>query len=112
MLRIYIDADVDVLLADILTPRGFDCELARDVGLLRALDEEQLTYATREGRILITHNRVDFQRLAVEWWNQGKDHAGIVLAMRRFDTYEVARRVLALLLSYDQQGWRNCVLVA
>jgi predicted nuclease of predicted toxin-antitoxin system len=111
VLRVYLDADVDVLLADILTARGFDCEVARDVGLVRAIDEVQLTYATREGRILITHNRGDFQRLAAEWWTQGKDHAGIILAVRRFDTYEVARRVLALLLSYDQQGWKNCVLV-
>src|SRR5258708_4318334 len=111
-LRLYFDEDVDVLLAGLLTAHGFDCLTTAQAGHLGWTDEAQLEFATQEGRILITHNRVDFETLAVAWWGQQKDHAGIVLAIRGADAYERARHVLPVLGLYDQAGWRNLVLYA
>ncbi|MGC8642705.1 MAG: DUF5615 family PIN-like protein [Isosphaeraceae bacterium] len=66
--RLYLDEDVDVLLAPLLRARGFDVATAGEAGLLGKSDHDHLEFATRENRILITHNRVDFERLAVAWW--------------------------------------------
>jgi predicted nuclease of predicted toxin-antitoxin system len=111
-LPLYFDECVDVLVARLLETRGYDCLTALDAGQLNRDDETQLETATNLGRILITHNRVDFERLAIAWWAQGKTHAGIILAVRRADSFELARRILPVLTRYDQVGWRNSTLYA
>ena len=112
MLRVYLDEDVDVLLAQLLRSRGFDCTFALEANHLRWTDEQHLEWATSEERIVITHNRVDFVELARQCWSRSKDHAGIVLAVRRANTYDLTRRVLPVLACYDQVDWRNVVMYA
>lgn len=109
-LRVYLDEDVDVLLAPLLTAHGFECLTTVAAGKLGRSDEEQLIFASAESRMLITHNRTDFEALATSWWQQHREHAGIVLALRRADTYDMARKLLPVLRLYDQIGWRNVVL--
>ena len=75
---------------------------AGGAGMLGKSDPDHLEFATRDNRILITHNRLDFERLATAYWSQGMTHSGIVLAIRRADTYELARRLLPVLHRYDQ----------
>ncbi|HLJ97839.1 MAG TPA: DUF5615 family PIN-like protein [Gemmataceae bacterium] len=111
-LRVYLDENVDVLLASLLLVHGFHCLTTAGVGHLRWDDETQLWYAFQESRILIMHNRVDLENLAVRRWAQQKDHAGIVLAIRRTETYELARHVWPVLRLDDQESWRNVVLYA
>lgn len=111
-LRLYLDEDVDVLLGHLLRARGFEVASAGGAGMLGKSDPDHLEFATRDNRILITHNRLDFERLATAYWSQGMTHSGIVLAIRRADTYELARRLLPVLHRYDQDSWRNCVLYA
>lgn len=111
-LRVYLDEDVDVLLATVLAAHGIDCTTTVASGNLGQTDEDQLAFAARDSRILITHNRIDFENLAVAWWGQQRDHAGIVLAIRRADTYDLLRHILPVLQLYDQSGWLNAVLYA
>jgi predicted nuclease of predicted toxin-antitoxin system len=111
-LRVYLDEDVDVLLAGLLTARGYDCLTTMTAGRLGKTDEEQLEFAGQESRVLITHNRTDFENLARAWWSAQRDHAGIVLALRRADVYDLARHVIPVLQLYDQAGWRNTILYA
>lgn len=47
-IRLYLDEDVNVLVADLLQAKGFDVTTARDAGQLHATDEEQLTHAIRQ----------------------------------------------------------------
>ena len=112
MLRVYLDEDVDVLLAQLLGSRGFDCTFASEENHLRWTDEQHLEWATTDARIVITHNRVHFEALARQWWSESKDHAGIVLAVRRANIYDLTRRVLPVLACYDQTGSRNVVMYA
>ena len=112
MLRVYLDEDVDVLVAPLLRARRFDCTTALDEGHLGWSDVQHLEWTTAESRIMVTHNRVDFDNLAKQWSQRSKDHAGIVLAIRRANTYELLRRVLPVLGVYDQAGWRNVVMYA
>ncbi len=111
-MQIYLDEDVDVLLGTLLSIRGLDCVSASQAGHLGWRDEQHLQWAESEGRVLITHNRVDFEELAKAWYPQGQHHAGILLAMRRANTYEMLRRILPILGLYDQRGWRNVVMYA
>lgn len=111
-LRVYLDEDVDVLLAPLLAVHGIDCLTTVAAGNLGRTDEEQLAFALQASRIVVTHNRTDFENLAVAWWGQQRDHAGILLAVRRSDSYELARHALPILQLYDQAGWRNLVVYA
>ena len=111
-MRVYLDECVDVLIGRLLSSRGFECLTAVDAGHLGWSDEKHLEFARSESRILITHNRVDFERLALAWWSQQKEHAGIILAIRRVDSYALTRHLLQALNRYDQLGWRNVLLVA
>jgi predicted nuclease of predicted toxin-antitoxin system len=56
---LYLDEDVNILVADLLKARGFDAITARDAGTLKATDAEQFTYAVSQARTLVTHNRTD-----------------------------------------------------
>ncbi len=77
---LYLDEDVSVVVAAILRARGFDVVTARDIGQLGLSDSEQLAYAAQAGRVLLTHNRVDFERLHREWLGSGRSHQGIIIA--------------------------------
>lgn len=63
-MRVYLDEDVDVLLGRLLVSRGFDCVSASELGHLAWPDEQHLEFASDQDRILVTHNRVDFEDLA------------------------------------------------
>ncbi|MGH2535311.1 MAG: DUF5615 family PIN-like protein [Thermomicrobiales bacterium] len=76
---VYLDHNVDPTMAIGLRSHGYDTGIAQESGLDRSSDEEHLRYASREGRILITHDLRDFARLAEAWYQRGESHAGIVL---------------------------------
>lgn len=105
---LYLDEDVDVLVADLLAARGFDALTTRDAGRLRQTDEAQLAFAVAEGRAFLTHNRADFEALATAYVEAAQSHAGIILAGRR-SPYEVARRLLVLLNEVTADELRNQV---
>ena len=94
--ELYLDEDVDVLVADLLRARGYSVTTTRDAGQLGNTDSEQLAYAAHEGRAILTHNRVHFEALGREYLSTGKTHFGILLASRH-PPQEVARRLLLLL---------------
>jgi hypothetical protein len=79
-MRLYLDENIPVLLAPILTTHGFDCLTTQAAGTLGWSDEEQLAFAHSDRRILCTFNCQDFHRLAGEWQMQGRSHAGIILS--------------------------------
>jgi predicted nuclease of predicted toxin-antitoxin system len=105
---LYLDEDVNVLVADLLQARGFDVITARDAGQLHATDAEQLAYAVSQARTLVTHNRTDFEELVQSYFNLGQTHYGVILAVRR-PPQEVARRLLTILNHVTMDEMRNQV---
>src|SRR5574341_2570337 len=93
---LYLDEDVSVVVGAILRARGFVVVTARDAGHLGVADAAQLAVAAQAGRVLLTHNRVHFERLHREWLESGRPHAGIIIARRRA-AGEIAVRVGRLL---------------
>ncbi len=63
LICLYLDEDVDVLVADLIRAKGFDVITTRDASQLQATDAEQLAYAVSQQRTLVTHNRTDFEAL-------------------------------------------------
>jgi predicted nuclease of predicted toxin-antitoxin system len=95
-IRLYLDQDVNVLIADLLKATGFDVLTVRDAEQLHASDEEQLAYAVSQGRTLVTDNRADFEELVQAYFDAGQIHYGVILAVRR-SPQGITQRLLAIL---------------
>ena len=95
-IELYLDEDVDVLLADLLRARGFTVITTREAGQLGKDDVSQLDYAVSRQKTFFTHNRADFEALAQTCFTTGRPHYGIIIAVRR-DPYELIRRLLIIL---------------
>jgi hypothetical protein len=61
---LYLDEDVDVLVAELVRARGFSVTTTRDAGQIGNADAGQLAFAARERKALVTHNRRHFESLA------------------------------------------------
>jgi len=100
-IALYLDEDVDPLLAQVLRDRGFDCISAREARNLDRSDREQLAFASSQGRAILTFNVRDFVRLAAESTASGRRHSGIVVS-DHLSFRELLRRVLVLLHHHAQ----------
>lgn len=105
---LYLDEDVNVLVADLLQAKGFDVIAARDAGQLRTTDAEQLAYAVSQARTLVTHNRTDFEELVQNYFDSGQTHYGVILAVRR-SPQEIAQRLLVILNQVTSDEMQNQV---
>lgn len=106
---IYLDEDVDVLIADLLRSRGFNAKTTQQSGQRGKPDAEQLKFSTNLGAAILTHNRTDFEGLAQQYFNTNKSHSGIIIAVRRPYT-EVVRRLLTILDSTTADEMENQIL--
>ncbi len=105
---IYLDEDVNVLVADLVRGHGFAATTARDAGLLGERDAVQLEYAVSQRKAFATHNRGDFVALAREYQVTGRTHWGLILAIRR-PPREITRRLLLILNQVTADEMRDQV---
>lgn len=105
-IELYLDEDVDVLVAELLWGRGFDVLTTRKADCLGESDEDQLALAVSHGRALVTHNRADFEELAQKYIMTEREHYGIILATRR-QPYEIVRRLPKILNHLTADEMRN-----
>lgn len=80
-IRLFTDEQIDVALTPALRQRGYDAESCHEAGRANQSisDEEQLRYATAEGRAILTFNIADFYRLDADWKAAGLAHCGIIV---------------------------------
>jgi len=107
-IELYLDEDVDVLIAQLIRARGFVVITTQEAGQLRHSDAEQLAYAVSQHKTLLTHNRADFEALAQTYGATGQHHDGIILAVRR-PPREIARRLLRILNTVTAEDMHNHV---
>lgn len=99
---------MDRALVRALRSRGVDVVTSADVGRRRLPDEEQLRFATLEGRSLYTCNVADFTRLHAAWLRTGLHHAGIiVLADQLTDVGTQIRALARLATTLDPDTMRD-----
>jgi hypothetical protein len=95
-IELYLDEDVDVVLVDLLSSRGFSATTTQEAGQTGANDSAQLAWSVAHEKTLFTHNRADFETLAREYFETSRTHYGIIIAVRRLP-HELARRLLVIL---------------
>jgi predicted nuclease of predicted toxin-antitoxin system len=92
-IKFYLDESVNVAVAAGLKRRGVYVITARDSGVLGLTDIEQLTYATKNGFVIVTHDD-DFLSIASR-----KNHAGIVYVHQQ--KYSIGDLIRHLKLLWD-----------
>ena len=108
-IEIYLDENVHVLIARIIQSHGFKAVTTQDVGRKGASDSEQLEYANRQGCTILTHDRVDFEELAAEYFATGKNHCGIVILADN-SPQEIARRMISILNDFTADELINQII--
>ena len=80
--RLYLDRHINIRLAVDLRGRGYDALTTQDAKKDTASDEEQLAFATAEGRAILTFNIRAFAPLHAEWQAAARLHAGIIVSQQ------------------------------
>ena len=110
-IKLYFDADaMDKDLVQALQLRGLDVDTAHEAGMSDATDDAQLAYATAHGRALYSFNIGDYMNLHAVYLNEGKNHAGIILAQQqRYSVGEQMRRLLHIVSTKTAERMQNKV---
>jgi predicted nuclease of predicted toxin-antitoxin system len=108
---LYTDEDMSALVATLLKSRGLDVTTVPEQATLGKTDHEQLKIASFLGRCLVTHNRVDFERLHLEYIKEKQKHSGIIIVSQK-NAYEVARCIGILVSALTFEEINNQLLYA
>ncbi len=104
--RLYLDEDVRILLAEVLRQRGYDAVHTVEVKRHGKSDPEQLAYAVKNQRAILTHNIKDYILLAKKYSHQGLKHNGIVVS-DQVGFEELLKRVLKFLYKNSREELEN-----
>jgi predicted nuclease of predicted toxin-antitoxin system len=108
---LYTDEDMSALVATLLRSRGLDVTTVPEQSTLGKTDCEQLEFAASLNRCILTHNRVDFERLHLQYLEEERQHSGIIVVPQK-NAYEVAQRIGILLNALTADEIRNQLLYA
>ena len=78
-MKYYLDEDLSPKICQILRKTGMDALSAHEAGLLEATDRQQLEFAVKEKRCLVTRNRNDFIRLTLQFFSDHRAHFGVLI---------------------------------
>nr|WP_238393354.1 DUF5615 family PIN-like protein [Myxacorys almedinensis] len=91
----YIDEDSEATaLVQALHERGIDVLTTLEVKRLRYPDDDQLRWATEQGRVIYTSNVRDFYQLHTIFVSQEEAHAGIIMGLQQ--RYSIGRQLRGL----------------
>lgn len=106
---IYLDEDVNVLLAEMLRNRGYDAVSTTETGMKGSSDRAQFEYAIENERAILTHNRVDFENLVQEYFSSHRKHYGVVISSRK-PVKDILNNLLIVLNNYTSEEMQDQVI--
>jgi predicted nuclease of predicted toxin-antitoxin system len=107
--RLLIDEDVRPLLAQTLRQRGFDAKHVDELKRSGLSDLEQLAFAAKQRRAILTHNVRHYVLLDREYRAKGQTHYGI-LVCDQVPFRELLRRTMRCLSRKSDAEIRNQVV--
>lgn len=108
---LYTDEDVSALVATLLCSRGLNVTTVSEQAALGKTDTEQLELAISLSRCIVTHNRVDFERLHLQFMEEDREHCGIIVVPQK-NAYELAQRIGILVSTLMVDSINNQLLYA
>ena len=108
-IRLLIDEDVRPLLAETLRQRGFDAQHVDELKRSGLSDLDQLSFAVKERRAIVTHNIRHYVLLDRDYRARGKEHYGI-LVCDQVPFRELLRRTIRCLSRKTDADIRNQVI--
>lgn len=105
-LKLLLDEHIWPGLTDVFEPQGYDLKHVVRVGLQSASDEAVLSFAARDGRVVLTNNYRDFVLLVANWYAAGRAHAGVILT-QQLTRSELIRQVQQLFESVSAEDMHN-----
>jgi len=106
--KLILDEHIWSYLAKILREQGFDVIHVNEVNLDATPDEEILQFAAGEQRAVVTFNVRDFVPLSIQYYEDGKEHYGVVIS-KEMGHGELRRRVTKLLQGVTAEELMNAV---
>ncbi len=94
--KLYLDEDITDLLARVLRTMGYDVVSAHEVKMHSRSDEEQINYAIKDKRAIMTCNISHFTNLARKCYEDKILHYGIIVTPQ-LDFKEMLKRAINLL---------------
>jgi len=107
-IKLYLDEDVEVFLADAIRRRGYEATTARDCGNLGISDAAQIVLAYQSGFVVLTYNVHDFPRLHYEILSRNQHHSGLIIARKESPTLTL-RRLLKLLAARSAEDMHDAL---
>ncbi len=108
-IKLYLDEDVDILVAEIICSKEFYVISTNEMGRKGKSDSQQLKYAVSKKCAIVTHNRVDFEELAKEYFADNKMHYGIIISVQRLPQ-EISARLLSILNDFTADEMKNQII--
>jgi predicted nuclease of predicted toxin-antitoxin system len=105
-IRLFLDEDVHTNLAHALKQRGFDAVHAQGLARTGLTDDEQLAYAVRQRRCLISFNVRDFVLLHNRYVEDNRRHYGIIVS-KQLPLGVILNKLLRLLNEHSQDSMKN-----
>ena len=104
--KLYLNEHISPDVARAIRARGYDCISTQEAGLLGVPDDEQMSFAVRDDRVLVTFNIEDFQALHANYTEGNRSHPGILISTE-VQIPTLIQRLFNFLRSMTAEEMRN-----